>query len=92
MPDKASRSNLSQRSTGITLAVENVTASEGEVASADGNRDATISAGEVLTISAGEGAADRNDTLLKLTPKPAMAAKTSMTRKANANLPALAKA
>src|SRR5215831_12251037 len=73
MPDKASTSSLSQCSTGITLAVENVTGLEGEVASADGNRNATISAGEAPTVSGGEGAAaDRNDTGLKLTPKPAM--------------------
>jgi len=91
MPDKASRSNLSQCSTGITLAVENVTGWTGNVASADGNRDATISAGEDATIPAGGGAADRNDTALKLTPKLAMAAKASMIRKANANMPALAK-
>jgi len=33
---------------------------------------------------------DRNETALKLTPRPATAAKTAMTKKANANLPALA--
>jgi len=91
LPDKASRSNLSQCSTGITLAVENVTAWEGKVSSADGNRDATISAGEGAAMSAEEGAADRNEAALKPMPKRTIAAKTSITRKANANVPALAK-
>jgi hypothetical protein len=55
----------------------------GNVASAEGNRDATI--------SAGEGVADRNDPALRLIPKLARAAKLSMMRQANKNLPALAK-
>src|ERR1700720_440200 len=45
--------NVSHCSVGITLAVENVAGTTGKVASEDGNRDATI--------SAGEGVADRND-------------------------------
>ncbi|HKD31589.1 MAG TPA: hypothetical protein VKC66_37515 [Xanthobacteraceae bacterium] len=56
----------------------------GKESSGDGNRKATISAGD------GDGAMDRNETALKLTPRPATAAKTAMTKKANANLPALA--
>jgi hypothetical protein len=63
----------------------------GKAASANGNRDATISAGVDATISPGDGAVGRNDTALKLTPRLAMAAKTSMMRKANAKMPALAK-
>jgi len=58
----------------------------GKESSGDGNRKATISAGD----GAGDGATDRNETALKLTPRPATAAKTAMTKKANANLPALA--
>jgi hypothetical protein len=61
----------------------------GKAASADGNRDATISAGVDAAIS--PGAADRSDTALKLTPRLAMAAKASMMRKADAKMPALAK-
>jgi len=56
----------------------------GKESSGDGNRKATISAGD------GGGGTDRNETALKLTPRPATAAKTAMTKKANANLPALA--
>jgi hypothetical protein len=55
----------------------------GKVASEDGNRDATI--------SAGEGVADRNDPALKLIPRLAMAASPNMMSQANTNLPALAK-
>src|SRR5262249_23143907 len=50
MADKAPGSNASQCSTGITLAVENVAGWLGGVASADGNRDATVSAGEGAAI------------------------------------------
>jgi len=53
--------------------------------SGDGNLKATLSAGD-----GDGGATDRNETALKLTPRPATAAKTAMTKKANANLPALA--
>src|SRR5579883_2073102 len=62
MPDKAPWSNVSQCSTGITLAVVNVvTCWMGNALSGGGKRDATI--------SAGEGPARCSDTALKLTPK-----------------------
>src|ERR1700730_4446335 len=75
--------NVSHCSVGITLAVENVAGTTGKVASEDGNRDATS--------SAGEGVADRNDPALKLIPRLAMAASPNMMSQANTNLPALAK-
>ena len=75
--------NVSHCSVGITLAVENVAGMTDKVASDDGNRDATI--------SAGDGVEDRADPALKLISRLGWAVKPHMMTQANTSLPAFAK-
>jgi len=74
--------NVSHCSVGITLAVENVAGTTGRVSS-DGNRDATI--------SAGDGVEDCADPALKLISRLGCAVKPHMMRQANTSLPVFTK-